>query len=779
MRVFPNYLRLIHRSMPRPRARSRERASDVAKYVLSVVKDPRVVALLVLGFAAMKAKTYSKPVSDTEILAALKMASWARVPTKIVRRFLIRAGPLAEFLQTRLEKLSRVYTALERIDSALRVSNGRVPLDAVVTMSEVVHNSNSDSRHIAANLHAWASDMKALFDACEERERKRKEKEGTVLSVRGPDEFLTGIDIRKVKLFPDAVTANAGVSAGTYNPPGVVIQKMSIDIEDKHSVVYEYYDKGIRVEDLKTYFGESPDLVLIDAMSSHVTHFPTRKLALRIFRQPNGLERLQSHELSAESRERVVVDTKEVCVLTAASVSSKMFKDLWKCKSLEMLYAWTLEYTRTIADNGLDGLNSAVWALRTLARRVREHVDELDETTVDKAVYVALAARVIGFHAMSRLLRDTPIKELVPVRNAVFAVVVRVASRVAQFAHDRLGAAAAIAERDLNLFYEPTDLGDFDTVRDYGDLCRLMYDKNLLRYVAPGIEPDALPPPLEQTYDETGLGTASELAYAGWGYVGVYEHTIPEREDADLVQPPRYFGVFDTWDACELRMTAEGSPAETRRDEFSSNRDTAQEHVRKCGLKPQQEYWKCIKTNTAFRALNVVCAALTVQDSAGVRPFIALHLGEGFKLRQSRCSVSKMLHDDGSVRVVVDMSALCAGLDTAPYGEPDSFETHRDVIEADRDKPKDGAKCVGYHPDTCVPVCLVCAPERVHMHFSRGHYARGDIDFMFSTDRVVGMRDAVVGYAKQQNEYDKSIYERSPLRVSLAARQWRKNIPAE
>ena len=62
----------MHRSMPRPRARARERASDVAKYVLSVAKDPRVVALLVLGFAAMKAATHSKPVSDSEIRAALK-----------------------------------------------------------------------------------------------------------------------------------------------------------------------------------------------------------------------------------------------------------------------------------------------------------------------------------------------------------------------------------------------------------------------------------------------------------------------------------------------------------------------------------------------------------------------------------------------------------------------------------------------------------------------------------------------------------------------------------
>jgi hypothetical protein len=697
---------------------------------MSVASDPRVVALLTLGLVAMKALAHARgtPASESEMERALKAASWARMPTRMVRQFLTWAVPLEDHVKTSMSRLEYIYLVFHNFTYTERRGYGSA--GTVLMLAELILGSAGDDlrrlRSKATRARSWALRTSKLLDALSRSLRDVSDPKVTETTLRSM------IDPTEAETFPAAHSHD-----GTF--PKLLKGAGQREVDAAMRGWRGYHEHGVPIADITEYFGASPMSIVTWAVCD-VTRLPSREVALHVSSTPCATwNTLQSVEIPAESKERVFVDTREPCAIIATRLPLATFEDLDACDSVRAVYEWTLRYTPPIVKNGFDDPKSAVWTLRTLASKLRAHGQTLDENNVDSAVYVALAARVIGFSSSNA----TP-----EMRNAVFAAVVHVATRVARLALASLGGSEACGARDLNLFYEPTDLCDSATVSDYGELCVLMYDQNLLRYVAPGIEPDALPPPQKACEERV-------LYYAGWGYVGAYEHEIPAPNANDAAAPPRYFGTSNTWDECETHMLAEGAPAQVHRSRLGPS-DAAKAHLAKCGLKTQEKYWQCMKRNTAFRALNVACVALTAQD-AGV-------CGD-----RTRCSVANMTDADGHVRLVVDLTALSAGVDVAPYGTKESrIDTGRDVM-----RPSDCAD---------VPVCLVCSPERVHMHFSRGYYALNGESVLYdlyTTDRAVGKTGAVKAYAAQQHAYDRALYDRSLLRVSLAARQWRKDVPAE
>jgi hypothetical protein len=328
---------------------------------MSVASDPRVIALLVLGLVAMKARAHARgtPASESErIASALETASWARVPKQLVRRFVQRAVPLAQCVGTHKGALSDVYSALARVGQG-----GMVHLSVVITIADAIRKgSKNASSSRAAALHKWASGTHAFFEAQQSLLHLVAGKVPRIPSSRSVEPLLYGIvdhtGAPKVPQRAFFASLPKGTEADDVRGTLDNLYRF-IPIYDKAASAEEhalqtdlnlaivsalhtfcgYYFRGASVDDLAGYFGESPALVLADVLCTPLTHLPTRKAARLIAGARDNGPRgswtaLQKLELSAESKGRIV-DTKEPCVETASTLVSRTIEELGKCDSLD------------------------------------------------------------------------------------------------------------------------------------------------------------------------------------------------------------------------------------------------------------------------------------------------------------------------------------------------------------------------------------------------------------------------------------------------------------
>jgi hypothetical protein len=302
-------------------------------------------------------------------------------------------------------------------------------------------------------------------------------------------------------------------------------------------LMVEYMDVGASRERIEKRLGPLDEL--IERIVVKVTPYVPRLIAARMiaanrFTEPTAL--------AVEAAGAIFVDETEPYVEKRARLSEKLVPALAAVDGVVAMRDWAIEHTQQMCTQGFDTAGQMRYVVDAMKRKAREcMLVAMDGATVDAAVYVALAARVIGFNAARQFTEHRA-----AVLGDVFALVACVARGVAAYAQKLVPDAIAeskskwdgpMADRDLNLFHEPDEVTEHETIEDYAALCALLYDKKLLRFVAPGIEPDGIPGPIPMIIPDHAVAPECvALAQAGWGYKGVYDQWLPETKDEG---PPR------------------------------------------------------------------------------------------------------------------------------------------------------------------------------------------------------------------------------------------------
>jgi hypothetical protein len=756
-------------------AAARAHARDAYVAAKSATEDPRAVALAsaaaVAAIAAWVVYATHKPATTDDINRALRIAYAPRRANRLVRRNVSSQKELGAYLLAN-DPFVPCYDLLRELHEPVDAGqNARASIAKLLAWLRVVdqHKPAGMGRNRVRSLLDWAQNTADFWPDPSFLGRLSAKAAKMIPNPDVPSDEAGGL-IEKA-----SSTISARVASPTIAQKNLLLYQRGFALfegsnDDAISIVTSYNKRGVKVIELDTYFSEdsepSPTGAFRRAVEDSImkfTAFPPRDIAAIMQRDVTRTQQLKVATT-------FTVDETEPCVMAATRLPETIFDQLEKSTTITQLVEWAIAHVRTICTRQYDEEDHMLHVIHRLSDKVRK-VCEGNATadTVDDMVYLALALRVLAYGAISQFgSRREHVLDL------VFAPIVRVALRAAELAQATLPAPTrkTTPDRDLNLFHEPQNVADKEVVADYAQLCRLLYDERLLLYVPPGIEDDASE--AASLWFRFGGTLEEQNVRGGWGFAGIYRASLPGK--ADQKPPPRapYYLGSRSWGVVRALTTvsatrsmlaaftpslAEGGSVAlglyagawksatlasylawkalaTRRPHamVETHRATAQhEYVR--------EMLEC----TPFRALNVACAALTVQNSDH---------------RVSRSSVMHMLDQStGYVRVSLHPSSAYAGIDTAPPEiEPELF-----------------------------------ARERIMMHFSRGHFATAPAKPMsamqpearHATHRVVGTPAALTAYTLKQRQYDEAIYAGIAaggdikLAVSLAARQYRLDVPTE
>ena len=754
------------------RVREAARVAYVAAKEAS--QDPRAVALastaaVVLAMAWVAYATHD-PVSDEDVRRALKYHYAPRRAYRLVRRVVGSQKELGAYLAER-HPCEPAIPLLEAVHSSeqLGLADPRVPLCDLLQWLAFAAAKGGNLEALE-DLHQWAHNTSMLWsDGITDKAFVAVSKKVSALADK--------LD----KMVPPTITEYLRGVAGDLFPQSITDKRIMLTEEGSFvkplgglNVAIEYLGAirtlGVPIASLDAYCKRACGTTLRGAIERSIlnaTQFPRRSAAamMRAYAQP---------DLTLEGAEPLSVDETEPHVQASQRLNQAMFDSLETAETLEQLVRWATRSVGVICARKYDQRSEMRYVIGALSAKVRSVcAAQATRSNVDDMVYLALAIRVLGRSATMQFPDAEHAEE---VRTWVFAAVVRVALRAAELAKKELGVPDVTPQekqtaRDLNLFFEPSNVADKELIDDYNKLCGLLYDEFLLLYVAPGIEHDA------NYLADTGN------PLAGAGLTGRYSHEIPAASTSDTRRPdhaPYYLGG-GTWAGLKVASTMHAMKSlvaslvptalklATARMlgahratiaiwllmRISANRRLSA-NVKAHSLKSQREYLAAMLANTPYRALNVACAALTAQDT---HP------------RESPSSVMHMLDSStGYVRITLDFWAPTAGMDVAPPR-----------VSQAADGPLFGA-------------------ERVMPHFSRGHYAtateerakkvdpRGWVARLllpppkYGTARVVGTPASLAQYAKRQAEYDREIYDRAndgtpQIALSLAARQFKQDLP--
>ena len=743
-------------------------------------KDPRAIALASAGAlvaaTAWVAYATHNPVTEQELQTALGLVYMPRRAARIARRF-GDAGHVS--LREYIGEAGRCKVCYELFEHLLDGGEyvqlqllGRwlsfvdVEYAAIATIAEGTKAKIKELRAwTEGTLLHWMDDtaMNRLLSGVASRVEALDVKNVNTKNVLFRE--VKGY-IEKVQDLSHKVTADWLLNEKAFRSLDAEgAMQRAVDKPDARRLVLEYIKEGVRVRRVDRFLGTDL-LELVEGSIKTLALFPPRRIAHHMAPGPYAGKLALSDSLA--------IDETEPCVQTSGRLPAAVFSTLKPGD----LVAWAIANVRTVCVRGYDDEAQMRHLVGTLSRLVRDHCGVLDYGTVDDAVYLALAMRVVGHHASAQFESARE-----DVLGVVFAAVVHVAKRVADFALTVLpslrGDVHANVQRDLNLFHEPQHCRDGQTIADYGALCDALYEGGLLAYVAPGIEPDASGAPKFKHLVRNGVSRDKRNMHGGWGFQGHYWHKVPEAAQLDGARrpphAPYYLGGARVWGVARAAATLQyvktglkalvpTSPAGVAAVVVAAlvstvkralvvmiiaklalgawgRRELAYTMFADSGLVHQSEFVEAVFACTPFRALNVICAALTAQETPA----------------SSRSSVARMLDGSGYVRIALDAGSAYAGIDVAPP----EYELHLQG---------------GYDSGG------LFTKERIMMHFSRGHFADGTGrgGESYSTERVVGTPGSVKDYVRRQGECDRAIAQgqKIQLSVSLAARQYAKAVPA-
>ena len=801
------YLAIIQKQYVRAREASRrgdtkQRIREAVQVAYVAAKeasqDPRAVAIasaaaVALAMAWVAYSTHN-PVSERDVQTALKYLYAPRRAYRLVRRYTTSATELGAYLQA-ADRCSGAYFLLtdsreaERVSKAYSDTYGKTVLPSVplarlqawLTFAVGVEGPEGESvaedaiaeKRLKAqqDLLNWTNSTLAnwadgvgdtiLAKVAAVIDKKAKSLPTTKSSHPLMIAKDSAIDLAEM-MMPLLTGKEIILHGGGFKQPG--------GLAEARKALLKYIGEGVPIKELDTYFKNKGMGSLIEEIERSImsaTEFPRRSVAadMMTYKAHN-----KDNKLQLDDSEVLLVDETEPCARVKARLHQGIFDDLDKAQDLPALVGWALAHVGAICTRQYGDLEHMRYVIGTIHAKVMAFcADTATYATADSMVYMALAMRVLGHSATSQYAAHERACE--EARNWVFSAVVCVARSVARFARDRLGPPTDTEKRkpkrDLNLFYEPNSVSDNVTIKQYSELCSLLYEDSMLLYVAPGIERDASTSPLALALVLAGQGSIN--AMAGEGFDGRYYHAIPPaaKKDNKSERPssaPYYLGG-GSWGAMravgtmhalksmlvsqiptvpELAGMAVGAiPTglyKTTIALWTLSRlwESRQRAAMVVGhnLSPQGPYVDAMFENTPYRALNVACAALTAQDTD---PYV------------SRSSAMHMLDaSSGHVRIFLDSWATYAGMDVAP---------------------------TRIAPGLFQPTPIV-APERIMAHFSRGLYAT-------SMPTVVGTSEARKAYDEKQEEYDRAIYETlgstnpPQITLSLANRQYRKQVPSK
>ena len=772
------------------RVREAARVAYVAAKQAS--EDPRAVALASTATVALAMAwvTYAThdPVSDDDVKRALKYHYAPRRAYRLVRRLVSSQKELGAYL-AQGDPCDPAYTLLfemhSKEENSIQAPEPRVSVESLRQWLAFAAEQEDELK----NIHEWAQNTHILWSdgitdaAFTAIAKKVTELAKTVQSNQKVPPVLTQPITEYLRsiasgMLPPSITDKHIVltERGEFTKP-----EGGLDQAKKY--LSDITQNGVPIASLDAYFSketrafskEKPRQTLRGAVESSilkVTTFPSRRVAAIMHAATHSTHILDGHE-------PLSVDETEPHVQASQRLNQGVFDELSAAKDLHGLVRWATKNVGVICTRKYDQQSDMLYVIETLSASVRSVCSAPAELkNVDDMVYLALAIRVLGRSATMQYPAAERAEE---VRTWVFAAVVRVALRAAELAKKELRVPNVSHEqkqaaRDLNLFFEPSNVANKELIDDYTRLCELLYDESMLLYVAPGIEHDA-----------NHLADSANWL-AGASLTGRYSHEIPEAKDKRKPDRAPYYLGGGTWHGLRLASTIHATksliaslvPSATTTAKLSaaymlgvhkaiiaiwlltriSANRTLTANLKAHNLKSQGEYLDAMLANTPYRALNVACAALTAQDT---HP------------RESPSSVMHMLDSNtGYVRITLDFWAPTAGMDVAP--------------------PRANQAWAG---PAAVPLF---GAERVMPHFSRGHYAtateervkgrdsRGWLEKAaspapaYGTARVVGTPASLAQYAKRQAQYDEEIYagangRRPQIALSLAARQFKKAVP--
>ena len=744
------YLAIIQKQYVRAREASRrgdtkQRIREAVQVAYVAAKgasqDPRAVAIastaaVALAMAWVAYSTHD-PVSDDDVRTALKYAYMPRRFTRLVRHF------------TGSGKDMRAYLA-----------EGDACVPAYALLHKLQPKPTKDAHAMpaavapASSLHAvYAKAAQAASVAFPQKEKERREsvqlsslvawleiaarrdealvplRKWAVDTSKGWADGITDATFAKI-----STVVRAGANAldttlpppfGDYVrsfavgllPPNIMTKEMILDddgafrapqnTEEANESWGNYTDSeiGVPLDSLDAYMRSKGKTTLLDAVEESIikeTSFPRRSAAsvMRRYAEPRKVVLAGTEILS--------VDEYEPYVQASERLPQTIFETLRTAASVDDLHKWTRTNVGVICARQYGRAADMRYVIRTLSTKVRSACQN-EPTTIQNAdalVYLALAIRVLGRSATMQFTQEGEVEQ---VRTWVFAAVVSVALQAAKLAAGELGEPAVIdtkkkPARDLNLFFEPSNVKDIRTIAEYNQLCELLYEESMLLYVAPGIEHDV------------NYRADSDNLLAGAALEGRYCHELAPKTKHDAKRPKRapYYLGGGLWGGVKASATMHAMksmiasliPAVPEGAAVGGARliggmtalyasiaiwilwriyraRSLAASLKTHSMQRQEDYVESMLGCTPYRALNVACAALTVQDTAPMA---------------SPSSVMHMLDPNtGYVRIVFDLWAQTAGMDVAP--------------------PSAASK---YSPLAQVPMF---APERVMPHFSRGHYA--------------------------------------------------------
>ena len=750
----------------RERARRSLRVAYVAAREMS--EDPRAIALATTAAVVVSvflvASATRNPLTDAEVKTALRILYAPRRAYRLVRRSVSSRRELGELLQT-ADPCAHAYALLHLIHGQKAAdSKKRVPLHALLAWLRTLGRGADPNLDELAN---WAEKTEVWWA------------DGSVDTVRAHVVNRLSQTAESMKegkglggVFGDVLGRLVEQLASTkINENTVLITSGGfIKASDRIAAVkalveYTNPQAGVPLDSVAAYGGKGNEGSLQRAVEKSIrsaTDFPLRSVAPL-------MELRKGPDLNGKMD--LFVDEREPYAKSNGRLGQNVFDELEGATDIAGVLKWTLDHVGAICERWYDQKEHMRYVIYTLsAKVVVVCAKDADHKTADQMAYLALAIRVLGRSATIQFPETKA-----EVGAWVFAAAVRVALTLAKFAKNELQKPEikdheSGPKRDLNLFHEPEGVSDHATVQNYAELCALLYDESMLLYVAPGIEHDA--------YSLVNNGTAQNVC-AGARLEGRYVHVIPKKRDEKKPSAPHYL-AGGSWAVVRAMgamyamrsMLAALVPGVANAVIMGVSSAIGSWKVTIAfwlvirvwvsrqigvslanqGIKAQGHYVDAMLGSTPFRALNVACAALTAQET---------HPDD------SSASVMHMLdRDTGRVRIVLDPLSPSAGMDVAPT---------RARLQ------------VASGP----ALFALFAPERIMVHFSRGHYGtpewRAPESWMermslrpYATERVVGTASAFEAYTQKQKEYDAAILSWTPtVTLSLAARQYVKEVPGD
>ena len=761
-------LQVVHGQVARARvesARRGERARKWARETYVAAKqaseDPRAVALASAGAVAFLALWVAyathNPVTESDVKTALGIVYAPRRAGRLVRRYLSSEVPLGAYV-TKTDPYTPCYELLYALHEAKK--GAMIPIQKLHNWLELaiagptMHKVPA-VRTAAKKLHAWTEGTLSSWAGASVVDRALSFVATNTNKVHTYDKRIDPLlRLLTVLLAPDISKHKV-----VLNYDGTFAKAVANQEFDR---VQEYRANGVKCKAVDAFFDREAQCTLRDAVEGHV-------VSLAKFLPGKAAKLMSTKAPQTKLKHNTVfsVDYKEPCVKTNGRLPRALFDDLANASDLPKLLAWASANVRIISTRGFDDERQMMGVLAPLSREIRTVCDTVSAETADDFVYLALAIRVLGHCASTQFehKRDE-------ILTVTFAAVVHVARRVAEFAQSLEPARSSeetTVHRDLNLFYEPQNVADEETVNDYAKLCGLLYEQNLLSFVAPGIEDDASGP---QSIAQTVQGKLDprKNVVGGWGYRGQYAFSLPPDDEPRATSAPLYFGSGRSWHVARAVMgirslrgklasaipspyelVAIGASAILKRLPYATFGvllwrlalwKYTQSTIKTHRIVPQSAFIAAMFDSTRFRTLNAACAALTAQEAPA----------------SSRASVLHMLdRKTGHVRIALDEGSMYAGIDVAP---PSSIgaTSNNGLFNA----------------------------ERIMMHFSRGHYGTHTASDphrlgMHATHRVVGTPAALTLYSSKRSEHDAAIYggRKIKITVDLAARQYALNVPPQ